>query len=219
MPTRWCAARCPAPRHGKTRPRRRLRSGRQGAGGPRPAPTRWAARTWPSASRPAGSTFDVALATPDMMGVVGRLGRILGRAGSCPIPSRAPSRSTSSGPSRKSRRSRRVQGRQDRYHPRPLWQDSFTPEQLAENLAVLMDAVNRARPSAAKGQYIRNLTLHRRWARHPRRRAVCTCPGGCRLGKQPKKFRRRQRSVREDLIRRRRELAASSDPGGHAEAG
>jgi large subunit ribosomal protein L1 len=104
--------------------------------------------------------FDVALATPDMMGVVGRLGRILGRRGLMPNPK---SGTITFDLERAIRevKAGRVEFKVDKtaiIHV-PFGKVSFTPEQLAENLAVLMDAVNRARPSAAKGQYIRNLTV------------------------------------------------------------
>ena len=104
--------------------------------------------------------FDVALATPDMMGVVGKLGRILGRRGLMPNPK---SGTITFDLERAIRevKAGRVEFKVDKtaiIHV-PFGKVSFTPEQLAENLAVLMDAVNRARPSAAKGQYIKNLTV------------------------------------------------------------
>jgi large subunit ribosomal protein L1 len=104
--------------------------------------------------------FDVALATPDMMGVVGRLGRILGRRGLMPNPK---SGTITFDLERAIRevKAGRVEFKVDKtaiIHV-PFGKVSFTPEQLAENLAVLIDAVNRARPSATKGQYIKNLTV------------------------------------------------------------
>ena len=104
--------------------------------------------------------FDVALATPDMMGVVGRLGRILGRRGLMPNPK---SGTITFDLERAIRevKAGRVEFKVDKtaiIHV-PFGKVSFTPEQLTENLAVLMDAVNRARPSATKGQYIKNLTV------------------------------------------------------------
>ena len=123
--------------------------------------------------------FDLAVATPDMMGVVGRLGRILGRRGLMPNPKSGTitfdlERAIKRGQGRPGR----VQGRQGRYHPLAFGKASFEPQQLAENLAALMDAINRARPSAAKGQYFKSLTVARRWARasgstsRPSRRAA-----------------------------------------------
>ncbi|MDP8903720.1 MAG: 50S ribosomal protein L1 [Chloroflexota bacterium] len=104
--------------------------------------------------------FDVALATPDMMGMVGKLGRILGRRGLMPNPK---SGTITFDLERAVRevKAGRVEFKVDKsgiIHV-PFGKISFTPEQLVENLAVLVDAVNRARPSAAKGQYIRNLTV------------------------------------------------------------
>ena len=104
--------------------------------------------------------FDVALATPDMMGTVGRLGRILGRRGLMPNPK---SGTITFDLDRAIRevKAGRVEFKVDKtaiIHV-PFGKVSFTPEQLAENLAVLLDAINRARPSAAKGQYIKNLTV------------------------------------------------------------
>ena len=104
--------------------------------------------------------FDIALATPDMMGMVGRLGRILGRRGLMPNP-KAGTITFDLERAVKEVKAGRVEFKVDKtaiIHV-PFGKVSFTPEQLTENLAVLMDAVNRARPSAAKGQYIRNLTV------------------------------------------------------------
>ena len=104
--------------------------------------------------------FDVALATPDMMGVVGRLGRVLGRRGLMPNP-KSGTITFDLERAIKEVKAGRVEFKVDKtaiIHV-PFGKTSFAPEQLAENLAVLMDAVNRARPSAAKGQYIRNLTI------------------------------------------------------------
>lgn len=104
--------------------------------------------------------FDVALATPDMMGQVGRLGRILGRRGLMPNPK---SGTITFDLERAIRevKAGRVEFKVDKggiIHV-PFGRASFAPDQLVENLAALVDAVNRARPSAAKGQYIRNLTV------------------------------------------------------------
>lgn len=104
--------------------------------------------------------FDVALATPDMMGIVGRLGRILGRRGLMPNP-KSGTITFDLERAIKEVKAGRVEFKVDKtaiIHV-PFGKVSFTPDQLAENLAVLMDAVNRAKPSATKGQYIRNLTV------------------------------------------------------------
>jgi large subunit ribosomal protein L1 len=104
--------------------------------------------------------FDVALATPDMMGMVGRLGRILGRRGLMPNPK---SGTITFDLERAVRevKAGRVEFKVDKggiIHV-PFGKASFEPAQLTENLATLVDAVNRARPSAAKGQYFRSLTV------------------------------------------------------------
>jgi large subunit ribosomal protein L1 len=104
--------------------------------------------------------FDVALATPDMMGIVGRLGRILGRRGLMPNPKSGTitfdiERALSEV------KGGRVEFKVDKagiIHT-PFGKASFEPQQLGENLAALVDAINRARPSAAKGQYFKNLTV------------------------------------------------------------
>ena len=104
--------------------------------------------------------FDVALATPDMMGVVGRLGRILGRRGLMPNPKSGTitfdiERALSEV------KGGRVEFKVDKagiIHT-PFGKSSFEPQQLGENLAALVDAINRARPSAAKGQYFKSLTV------------------------------------------------------------
>jgi large subunit ribosomal protein L1 len=104
--------------------------------------------------------FDVALATPDMMGVVGRLGRILGRRGLMPNPK---SGTITFDLDRAIRevKSGRIEFKVDKagiIHT-PFGKSSFEPQQLSENLAALVDAINRARPSAAKGQYFKSLTV------------------------------------------------------------
>jgi len=104
--------------------------------------------------------FDVALATPDMMGVVGRLGRILGRRGLMPNP-KSGTITFDLERAIKEVKAGRVEFKVDKggiIHV-PFGKTSFEPEQLGENLAVLVDAVNRARPSATKGQYFRSLTV------------------------------------------------------------
>jgi large subunit ribosomal protein L1 len=104
--------------------------------------------------------FDVALATPDMMGVVGRLGRILGRRGLMPNPKSGTitfdiERALSEV------KGGRVEFKVDKagiIHT-PFGKSSFEASQLADNLTALVDAINRARPSAAKGQYFKSLTV------------------------------------------------------------
>jgi large subunit ribosomal protein L1 len=104
--------------------------------------------------------FDVALAAPDMMGVVGRLGRILGRRGLMPNP-KAGTITFDLERAIGEVKGGRVEFRVDKggiIHV-PFGRASFDEEQLADNLAALVDAVNRARPSATKGQYFRSLTV------------------------------------------------------------
>ncbi len=104
--------------------------------------------------------FDVALATPDMMGMVGKLGKILGRRGLMPNPK---SGTITFDLTRAIRevKAGRVEFKVDKggiIHAR-FGKTSFAEEQLVENLATLVDAVNRAKPAAAKGQYFRGLTV------------------------------------------------------------
>src|SRR4051812_5823395 len=104
--------------------------------------------------------FDVALATPDMMGVVGRLGRILGRRGLMPNP-KSGTITLDLERAVKEVKAGRVEFKVDKagiIHT-AFGKTSFEPEQLNENLATLVDAINRARPSAAKGHYFRSLTV------------------------------------------------------------
>jgi len=104
--------------------------------------------------------FDVALATPDMMGVVGRLGRILGRRGLMPNP-KSGTITFDLERAIKEVKAGRVEFKVDKagiIHT-PFGKSSFEPQQLNENLEALVDAINRARPSAAKGQYFKSLTV------------------------------------------------------------
>ncbi len=104
--------------------------------------------------------FDVAIATPDMMGTVGRLGKKLGPRGLMPNPKSGTvtfdiERAVGE------IKSGRIEFKVDRagiVHV-PVGRASFTPEQLAANVAALVDAINRAKPSGAKGTYMRTLTL------------------------------------------------------------
>lgn len=106
--------------------------------------------------------FDVSIATPDMMGRIGRLGRILGRRGLMPNPRTG----TVVQPDELPRAIReaklgRVEYRVDRtslIHV-PIGKASFEVDQLMDNLIALMDNIVRARPSGVKGQYIRTAYL------------------------------------------------------------
>ena len=106
--------------------------------------------------------FDVAIATPDMMGKVGRLGRILGPRGLMPNP-KAGTVVPAEDIARVVQESKagRVEFRVDKtanLHV-PVGKVSFSHEKLYDNLAALMDAVKKARPAAAKGTYIRRVTV------------------------------------------------------------
>ena len=104
--------------------------------------------------------FDVAIAAPDMMGTVGRLGKKLGPRGLMPNPKSGTvtfdiERAVGEV------KSGRIEFKVDRagiVHA-PVGRASFTPEQLAANVAALVDAIQRAKPSGAKGTYMRTLTL------------------------------------------------------------
>ena len=106
--------------------------------------------------------FDVSIATPDMMGKVGRLGRVLGRRGLMPNPRTGTVVSTEELP-RAIREARlgRVEFRLDRHsliHV-AIGKASFDEGQLLDNLTTLMDNIVRARPPGVKGQYIRTAFL------------------------------------------------------------
>ena len=106
--------------------------------------------------------FDVAIATPDMMGKVGRLGRVLGPRGLMPNP-KAGTVVPAQDIARVIRESKagRVEFRVDKtanLHI-PIGKVSFDEKRLFENMAALMEAVKKARPASAKGTYIKRLTL------------------------------------------------------------
>jgi large subunit ribosomal protein L1 len=106
--------------------------------------------------------FDVAIATPDLMGKVGRLGRVLGPRGLMPNPKAGTVVPAEDLP-RVIHESKagRVEFRVDKtanLHV-PIGKASFTKEQLYDNLAALMEAIKKARPATAKGTYIKRITL------------------------------------------------------------
>jgi large subunit ribosomal protein L1 len=104
--------------------------------------------------------FDVALATPDMMGQVGRLGRILGRRGLMPNP-KAGTITFDLERAIREVKGGRVEFKVDKgaiVHV-AIGKGSFEEQALLANLATLIDAINRAKPSGAKGQYFRGLTI------------------------------------------------------------
>ncbi len=106
--------------------------------------------------------FDVAIATPDMMGKVGRLGRVLGPRGLMPNPKAGTVVAEEHLPRViEESKAGRVEFRVDKtanLHV-PVGKASFPEENLYDNMAVLMDAIKKARPPAAKGTYIRRVTL------------------------------------------------------------
>ncbi len=111
----------------------------------------------------AGMTdFDVAIATPDMMGKVGRLGRVLGPRGLMPNPKAGTVvNADDMGRAIQEAKAGRVEFRLDKtanIHV-PIGKASFDEQKLFENLAALMDAIKKARPSGAKGSYIKRITM------------------------------------------------------------
>lgn len=108
------------------------------------------------------SDFDVAIATPDVMGRIGRLGRVLGRKGLMPNPRTGtvvPPQDVARAIAEAKRG--RLEFRMDRtaiVHS-PIGKRSFSDEQLVENLAALVDAVNKARPEGVKGPLVKSLYL------------------------------------------------------------
>ena len=104
--------------------------------------------------------FDVVVATPDMMGVVGRLGRVLGPKGLMPNP-KAGTVSMDVTKAVKDIKAGKIEYRLDKANiiHCPIGKVSFTEEQLGENLKALMDALVKARPSAVKGTYMKSVTL------------------------------------------------------------
>jgi large subunit ribosomal protein L1 len=104
--------------------------------------------------------FDVALAAPDVMGMVGRLGKILGRRGLMPNP-KAGTITFDLERAVREVKGGRVEFRVDKagiIHV-PIGKSSFEPDAIVANVAALVDAVNRARPTGAKGQYLKGLTI------------------------------------------------------------
>ncbi len=104
--------------------------------------------------------FDVAIATPDQMGIVGRLGRILGPRGKMPNP-KTGTVTPDVGKAVSDAKAGKLEYRTDRganVHL-PIGKKSFEDRQLAENYAVLIEEIMRVKPSAAKGRYVRTVTF------------------------------------------------------------
>ena len=104
--------------------------------------------------------FDVVVATPDMMGVVGRLGKVLGPKGLMPNP-KAGTVTMDVTKAVKEIKAGKIEYRLDKTNivHVPVGKVSFTDEALLQNFNALMDAIVKARPSALKGQYLRSITL------------------------------------------------------------
>ena len=104
--------------------------------------------------------FDVVVATPDMMGVVGRLGRVLGPKGLMPNP-KAGTVTMDVTKAVNDIKAGKIEYRLDKTNiiHVPLGKASFTEEQLADNFQTLMDAINKAKPATLKGQYLKSVTL------------------------------------------------------------
>ena len=104
--------------------------------------------------------FDVVVATPDMMGVVGRLGKVLGPKGLMPNP-KAGTVTMDVTKAVNDIKAGKIEYRLDKTNiiHVPIGKASFTEEQLADNFQTLIDAINKARPSAVKGQYLKSITL------------------------------------------------------------
>lgn len=104
--------------------------------------------------------FDVVVATPDMMGVVGRLGRVLGPKGLMPNP-KAGTVTMDVTKAIAEIKAGKIEYRLDKTNiiHVPVGKASFTEEQLADNFQTLMGAIIKAKPSSAKGTYLRSVTI------------------------------------------------------------
>ena len=104
--------------------------------------------------------FDVVVATPDMMGVVGRIGRVLGPKGLMPNP-KAGTVTMDVAKAITDIKSGKIEYRLDKTNiiHCPVGKVSFGKEKLEENFSALMSAIIKAKPSAAKGQYLRSVTV------------------------------------------------------------
>ncbi len=104
--------------------------------------------------------FDVVVATPDMMGVVGRLGRVLGPKGLMPNP-KAGTVTMDVTKAVNDIKAGKIEYRLDKTNivHVPVGKASFTEEQLSDNIGTLMSAIVKAKPSSSKGQYLKSVTI------------------------------------------------------------
>ena len=104
--------------------------------------------------------YDVIVATPDMMGVIGRLGRVLGPKGLMPNP-KAGTVTMDVATAVKEIKAGKIEYRLDKSNivHVPIGKASFTEQQLMENFQAIVDALIKARPASVKGQYLRSVTL------------------------------------------------------------
>ena len=104
--------------------------------------------------------FDVLITTPDMMGLVGRLGRVLGPRGLMPNP-KAGTVTPNVAQAVKEAKAGKIEYRLDKANiiHVPVGKASFGTEKLSENISTVMDAIVKAKPAAAKGQYIRSAAI------------------------------------------------------------
>ena len=104
--------------------------------------------------------YDVVVATPDMMGVVGRLGRVLGPKGLMPNP-KAGTVTLDVTKAVKEIKAGKIEYRLDKSNiiHVPIGKASFTEEQLSDNFQTLIGAINKAKPATLKGQYLKSVTL------------------------------------------------------------